>query len=144
MLKKHKKLRETHKKKKPQRTLYYTECRAGHKSKALHLLEIKGVSFFQHLIKSKTDGLNTSMNYFTGQQSLVDFEILDDIEQLPIMHHFDNLTTMEELNTAREHKLKKSPGPDGLLPEIFVHGVNYLNPIKPGGTESAPLTIFCL
>ncbi len=62
-----------------------------------------------------------------NRPTVVDFDILDDIERLSIMNHFDNLITMEELNTALKNiKLKKSPGPDGLLPEVLVHGGNNL------------------
>ena len=48
---------------------------------------------------------------------------LDELEQCPIIKEFDEPIKMEVVKTAfKNTKLRKSPGPDGRLPEVLAHG----------------------
>ena len=87
-----------------------------------------------HPIKSESDILLTSsteikdhwVEHFSAllnQPSQVDMTILDDIDQHAIDYSLDESITEAELDKALKNtKLGKSPGPDGVLPEILVHG----------------------
>ena len=91
-----------------------------------------------HPVRSKNDTLLTSspdikdrwIEHFSellNQPTDVDQSLLHDIEQLPIDESLDLPITEEELDTALKNtKLGKSPGPDGILPEVLVHGGNTL------------------
>ena len=62
-----------------------------------------------------------------NQPTNVDANLIDNIEQLQIDDSLDLAITEEELDTAlKSTKLGKSPGPDGVLPEVLVHGGNTL------------------
>lgn len=53
----------------------------------------------------------------------VDWSILDELEQRPIIEEFDEPIKLEEVTTAIKNiRLKRSPGPDGILPEVHVYG----------------------
>ena len=53
----------------------------------------------------------------------VDWSILDELEQRPVMEEFDEPIKLEEVTIAiKNTKLKKSPGPDGIPPEVLVYG----------------------
>ena len=54
---------------------------------------------------------------------MVNPNILEDIEQQPVIESFDNPITEEEVDKALKNtKSGKSPGPDSILPEVLVHG----------------------
>ena len=63
-----------------------------------------------------------------NQPTDVGESLIYNIEQpIPIEDSLDLPITEEELDTALNNtKLGKSPGPDGVLPEILVHGGNTL------------------
>ncbi|XP_071484609.1 uncharacterized protein [Diadema antillarum] len=49
-----------------------------------------------------------------NQPTNVDWEILNEVDQLPTIDEFDDPISMDELETALKNtKLRKSPGPDG-------------------------------
>ena len=87
-----------------------------------------------HPVKSKDGVLLTSpqdiqdrwVEHFSEllyQPTDVDMNILDDIGQQPIIDSLNDPITEEELLTALKNtKLGKSPGPDGVLPEVLVTG----------------------
>ena len=53
----------------------------------------------------------------------VDLKIVDELDQLPIMQSMDDPVTDQELEKAISNtKLGKSPGSDGVLPEVIVYG----------------------
>lgn len=91
-----------------------------------------------HPIRSKNGTLLTStpdikerwVEHFSellNQPTDVDESLIDNIEQLPIEESLDLPITEDELDTALKNtKLGKSPGPDGVLPEVLVHGGNTL------------------
>ena len=91
-----------------------------------------------HLVRSKNGTLLTSpeeikdrwVEHFTellNQPSEVDESILEDIEQLPIDESLGAPITEAELDKSLNNtKTGKSAGPDGVLPEILVHGGNRL------------------
>ena len=66
------------------------------------------------------------MEYFSeilNQPSEVDMSILEGIEQHPIDKSLDEPIKEDELNQAlKSTELGKSPGRDGILPEILVRG----------------------
>ena len=70
------------------------------------------------------------MKHFTellNQPSELDESILEDIEQLPIDESLDAPITEAELDKSLNNtKTRKSASPDGVLPEILVHGGNRL------------------
>lgn len=52
-----------------------------------------------------------------------DESVLDELDQLPVKEELDHPITERELDMAlKRTKLGKSPGPDGILPEVLVHG----------------------
>ena len=56
-------------------------------------------------------------------ESEIDQNVLNEIQQLPIDDSLDLSITHEEVEKALKNtRLKKSPGPDGILPEIIVFG----------------------
>ena len=62
-----------------------------------------------------------------NQPTDVDESLIDKIEQLPIEESLDLPITEAELDTALNNtKLGKSPGPDGVLQKVLVHGGNTL------------------
>ena len=73
----------------------------------------------------------TSVEHFQNllnQPSHYDQDIVNNISQLPTIDDLDSPIMMDELNTALNNtKLGKSPGPDGILPEILVFGGDCLN-----------------
>ena len=91
-----------------------------------------------HPVKSKNGVLLTSseeiksrwIEHFSellNQPTDVDESILGEDEQLPIDESLDSPITEAELDKAINNtKLRKSPGPDGVLPEVLVHGGNRL------------------
>ena len=93
-----------------------------------------------HPVRSKEGALLTSspdvkdrwVEHFSelfNQPTDVDASLIDNIEQLGIDDSLDLAITEEELaiDTAlKSTKLGKSPGPDGVLPEVLVHGGNTL------------------
>ncbi|XP_065062396.1 uncharacterized protein LOC135689175 [Rhopilema esculentum] len=82
------------------------------------------------LLTSSTDIKKRWVEHFDellNQPTDVDDSLIDEIEQLPIDNSLDLPLTEEELDTALKNtKLVKSPGPDGVLPEVLVHGGNTL------------------
>ena len=55
--------------------------------------------------------------------SETDESVLDELDQLPVKEELDRPITESELEKALNNtKLGKSPGPDGILPEVLVHG----------------------
>ena len=81
------------------------------------------VPFSLRLQTSKNDGLNTLANSLTNQPTLTRISSMtlniDESLDLPIVE--------QELDTALKNtKLGKSPGPDGILQEVLVHGGNTL------------------
>ena len=55
--------------------------------------------------------------------SETDESVLDELEQLPVKEELDHPITESELEKALNNtKLGKSPGPDGILPEVLVYG----------------------
>ena len=53
----------------------------------------------------------------------MDLDILEDIEQHSIIQSLDDSVAEDELHKVLKNtKLGKSPGPDGVLPEVLVHG----------------------
>ena len=98
----------------------------GPKSKSTHPVKSKkGI-----LLTSSPDIKDRWVEHFSellNQPTDVDASILDDVEQLPIDDSLDLPITPDELDTALKNtKLGKSPGQDGILPEILVHGGNRL------------------
>ena len=91
-----------------------------------------------HPVRSKEGALLTSspdvkdrwVEHFSelfNQPTDVDASLIDNIEQLQIDDSLDLAITEEELDTAlKSAKLGKSPGPDGVLPEVLVHAGNTL------------------
>ena len=87
-----------------------------------------------HSVRAKNGGLLSSpedikerwvehFEEFLNQPTDVDWSILDKLEQRPIIEEFDEPIKMEEVTIAiKNTKLKKSPGPDGILPEVLVYG----------------------
>lgn len=62
-----------------------------------------------------------------NQPTAVDWDILDEVKQHPTIEEFDELITIEELNTAVKNiKLRKNPGPDGIIPKVLIFSVNAL------------------
>ena len=66
------------------------------------------------------------MEHFSDLLNLpsdVDLKIVDELDQLPIMQSMDDPVTDQELEKAISNtKLGKSPGSDGVLPEVIVYG----------------------
>ena len=63
-----------------------------------------------------------------NQPSVVDDEVIDSIEQKPIIEHLSNLPTHEEVVASiKKLNLGKAPGSDGLFAELFVHGGQHLH-----------------
>ena len=55
--------------------------------------------------------------------SETDESVLDELEQLPVKEELDHPITESELEKALSNtKCGKSPGPDGILPEVLVYG----------------------
>ena len=91
-----------------------------------------------HPVRSKDGALLTSspdikdrwVEHFSellNEPTNVDASLIDNIEQLQIDDSLDLAITEEELDTAlKSTKLGKSPGLDGVLPEVLVHGGNTL------------------
>ena len=87
-----------------------------------------------HAVRSKDGVLLTSsdeikdrwVEHFSellNQPSEVDMSILDEIPQQPIDETLDEPITEAELDQALKNtKLGKSPGPDGVLPEVLIYG----------------------
>ena len=94
----------------------------GPKSKNVHPVKSKQ----GELLSAPEDIKDRWVEHFDellNQPTNVDWEILNEIDQLPTIDEFDNPVTMEELETALKNtKLRKSPGPDGIIPEVIVHG----------------------
>ena len=98
----------------------------GPRSKTTHPVRSKeGV-----LLTSSPDIKDRWIEHFSdllNQPTDVDETLIKDIEQLPIDHSIDLPITEHELDTAiKNTKLGKSPGPDGIIPEVLVHGGNTL------------------
>ena len=55
--------------------------------------------------------------------SETDESVLDELDQLPVKEELDHPITESELEKALNNtKLGKNPGPDGILPDVLVHG----------------------
>eukprot|EP00795_Rhopilema_esculentum_P010044 gene10044-biopygen12706 len=98
----------------------------GPRSKSTHPIRSKDGD----LLTSSTDIKKRWVEHFDellNQPTDDDDSLIDEIEQLPIDNSLDLPLTEEELDTALKNtKLGKSPGPDGVLPEVLVHGGNTL------------------
>ena len=58
-----------------------------------------------------------------NQPTVVDLNIVDEIDQFPVIESMSRPIENQELDHAlRNTRLGKSPGPDGILPEVLVHG----------------------
>ena len=94
----------------------------GPKRRNLHSVRAKnGV-----LLSSPEDIKERWVEHFEellNQRTDVDWNILDEFEQRPILEKFDEPIKLKEVTTTiKNTKLKKSPGPDGVLPEVLVYG----------------------
>ena len=79
-----------------------------------------------HQMRSKRDGLNIFSDLL-NINSETDESVLDELEQLPVKEELDHPITESELEKALNNtKLGKSPGLDGILPEILVYGAQTL------------------
>ena len=98
----------------------------GPKSKNLHAVRAKDgvlLSSTEDIKKRRTEHFSELLN----QPTDVDLSILDDIEQNPIIEKLDDPITMEEVEKAINNtKVKKSSGPDGIIPEVLVYGGHVL------------------
>ena len=95
-------------------------------------------SKISHPVRSKDGELLTTpdnikdrwvehFSHLLNQPSDVNFSITDYIEQHTIIGSMDSPIEMQELDKALSNtKLGKSPGPDGIIPEVLVHGGNRL------------------
>ena len=79
----------------------------GHKSNALYPVRDKKGELFSAPDQIK-DRWVEHFNELLNRPTVANFDILEDIEQLPSMEHFDNLITMEELNTGLKGSTKTS------------------------------------
>ena len=80
------------------------------------------------LLTSSPDIKDRWVEHFSeplNQPTNVDASLINDIKQFTIDGTLDLPITEEELDTALKNtKLGKGPGPDGVLPEVLVHGGN--------------------
>ena len=102
-----------------------------------------------HQVRSKNGQLPTAPNEIKKRwvehfsdlldiNSETDERVLDELEQLPVKEELDHPITESELEKDLNNtKLGKSPGPDGILPEVLVYGGPTLKKFL-----SALLTIF--
>ena len=85
-----------------------------------------------HQVRSKNGQLLTTpdeikerwVEHFSDLlNSETDESVLDELDQLPVKEELDRPITESELERALNNtKLGKSPEPDGILPEVLVHG----------------------
>ena len=87
-----------------------------------------------HPVRSKSGALLSSaedikkrwvenFNELLNQPTIADWDILGEIKIHPTLEELDTSIIMAEVETAINYtKLRKSPGPDGILPEILAHG----------------------
>jgi len=62
-----------------------------------------------------------------NQPTDIDFNNVDDSDQLPVIESMDHPIDAEELDQALNNtRLRKSPGSDGILPEALVHCGSHL------------------
>ena len=77
------------------------------------------MSFFSHLLRILRKDWVEHFEELLNQPTDVDWSILDELEQRPIIEEFDEPIKLEEVTTTiKNTKLKKSPGPDDILPEV--------------------------
>ena len=77
------------------------------------------LSFFAATARHRVEHFSDLLN----QPSDVNLGIADYIEQHTIIESMGNAIEMHELDKALTNtKLGKSPGPDGIIPEVLVHG----------------------
>lgn len=98
----------------------------GPKSQIIHPLRTKS----GELLSSPDDITEKWIEHFNellNQPAYVDCDILDEVEEHPSIEEFNEPITMEEVDIAiKNTKLRKSPGPDGLIPAVLVYGGNAL------------------
>ena len=82
------------------------------------------------LLTTPEDVKDRWLEHFSGllnQPSDVNFSLTDYIEQHTIIGSMNSPIEQQELDKALTNtKLGKIPGPDGILPEVLVHGGNRL------------------
>ena len=120
--------REVCKGEKSQGVLCNNHCCLRPKTKKPPLRE----SYSGFLLSSPQDIKHRWVEHFEEllhQPTDVDWSLLDELEQCPIIEEFDEPIKLEEVTTAiKNTKLKKSPGPDGMLTEVRVYGGRTLIP----------------
>lgn len=98
----------------------------GPRSKSIHPVKSKGGA----ILSSSDDIKDRWVEHFEellNQPSNIDWSIIEEFEQRPIVEDLDNKISLEETNVAiKNTKLKKSSGPDGIIPEVLVYGGNAL------------------
>ena len=96
----------------------------GSKSKSIHPVRTKSGD----LLSSPDDIKERWVEHFNellNQPTDVDWDILDEVEEHPTIEELDEPITMEEVDIAiKNTKLRKSQGPDGIIPEVLVYGGN--------------------
>ena len=94
----------------------------GPKTKSSHPVRTKNGELLTSPDKIK-DRWVEHFSDLSNQPTEVDLDILEDIEQHSIIESLDDSVTEDELHKVLKNtKLGKSPGPDGVLPEVLVHG----------------------
>lgn len=94
----------------------------GPSSKSSHPIRDKG----GNLLTTQEDIKERWVEHFSELLNMttdIDETVLDELSELPINESLDQPITEKEIDTALKNtKLGKSPGPDGILPEILVYG----------------------
>lgn len=98
----------------------------GPRPRSSHPVKSKDGELLRALDKIK-DRWVEHFNELLNQPADVDLSIVDDIDKLPVIKSVNHPIGEQELDQALSNtRLGKSPGPDGILPEILVHGEHRL------------------